>query len=167
MFPLADVLFSTEGIVVISTLMAGMAGTVVYVHRLLMENQAARIKAVETERDNWKALGLEAASVTLTAANNARIKEGRPPLKVLADVVPEHNSPVTPEQFRTAELATVRAAVVAATLDLGIDPRILPLQDKTQQVADKAAEVAVKAAEVAGEVKAATSPSAIDEPKEQ
>lgn len=152
--PILAVEFTTEGIAVIGLLLSALGGVVVYVHKLLMETQAARIKAVEVERDNWKALGMEAATVTLKAANNARAQRGQEPLQPLAAVVPEHNSPVTKAQIDTAEMATARATIVAATLDLGIDPRALPMEDRVTEVAVKAQEVAEKATKVAEDVKA-------------
>lgn len=139
---LADVSFSIESIAVVGTLLAFLAGTVTYVFRLLQENQKARFDALETELSNYKQLTREAVGNLRKAANNARAKQGLESLPELEDVVPEHSSPATAEQTATAELATLRAALVASTKDMGLDPRPVDPAVKAAEISDRAHELA-------------------------
>lgn len=103
-----------------------------------MAEQRAQLASMTADRDNWKQVGSEAVGNLRKAANAKRIREGKDPYEDLADVVPEHNSPVTEAQKQTAELATVRAALVAATKDLDLPPREMSISDQAVEVVVKA-----------------------------
>lgn len=139
---LADVSFSTEALAVIAALLGAMATTVAFLYRNLDSNwrtQAEkaekafadekietekRLKALEEERDSWRQISVESVLDLQKVANRARMQTGRHPFTPMEPVVPEHNSPATDEQKATADLATVRAALVAVTKDLGLETRL-------------------------------------------
>lgn len=111
--------FSTEGIVIISTLLASLAGAITYVFKLLMQVQKEKfelaIKLLEEQKKSYREIAEE-------AVNAAEVRIG-PRLPRVAAVVPEHNSPTTPQQQETADIVTLRARVTAITLAEGLPPR--------------------------------------------
>lgn len=173
---LADVTFSTEGIVVISTLLGAVTAALGFIFRLLITNyekaatraevdHARERDSLKTERDNWRQVGEEAVdNLQIVARKKGALTRVAP----LAAVVAEHNSPATEEQLQTAALATTRAALVAATLALELPPRPLALNaaEAKGNIAGKAAIVSVLAAEVSSELKAVSEGLNAVEPKE-
>lgn len=49
--------------------------------------------------------------------------QGKKPPEILAPVVPEHSSPISPRQQLAADIATSRAALTAIDLAIGYPPR--------------------------------------------
>lgn len=122
--------FSTEGIAVIGVLMAALSGAVALLFRSLMTSMSQQVKAAEAERDSYKAdrdsyksMAIEAIENLEGAINRALEAKGKPRIRPLAAVIPEHSSPVTPGQEVTADISTMRARLVAATLIQGLPAR--------------------------------------------
>jgi hypothetical protein len=77
------------------------------------------LKNMTDERNSYKELAHEATkNLELAAAAS-----GSPLPAPVAPVIPEHSSPSSQRQRDTAELQTMRARLVAATLHLGLPPR--------------------------------------------
>lgn len=91
------------------------------------EKQAAefirQLNEKENETKSYKEISIEVTRHIETLANAKRAAEGKPPFKPVAPVVAEHSSPMTDEQKRAAELQTIRAQVVAASLILDLPAR--------------------------------------------
>lgn len=93
---------------------------------LVTEAAAHRAADVLAEQASYQQIALEAVQNLEAVTNTARREHGEPPLVILAPVVAEHQSPTTDRQQATAEVATLRARLVAATLTLGLPPRDTP-----------------------------------------
>lgn len=78
----------------------------------------AALDELRTQRDVYKAIADRAVARLEQEANDNRGLRGLPPFAPMAPVIPEHTSPVTERQKEDAEQATLRARVVAATLEL-------------------------------------------------
>jgi hypothetical protein len=139
---LADVVFTTEGIVTIGALLSATTGAVVYVFRLLLAEKdtaraaaaaaatielerakaegATRLKDKEDASKSYKEIAAEAVAALEKKAEE-RLGSALP--AKIAPVVPEHSSPVSVAQQEAADLQTLRARVTAATLALGLPAR--------------------------------------------
>lgn len=113
---LADITFSAEGVAVIGVLLTALSGTVAYLFKL-------SIKTKDEQLAIYKKLSDEAIAVAEIAAIRERRRRGLAPHDKKAPVVPEHDSPVTPEQQETADAASQRARLVRARLELGFNAR--------------------------------------------
>jgi hypothetical protein len=80
--------------------------------RLLMGEQSSAVTS-------YRQMANDAVSKLEIAAARDRATRGDAPYVPLAPVVPEHNSPVSPGQQEAADVQTMRARLVAASLDLG------------------------------------------------
>lgn len=76
-------------------------------------------KTAESKAKSYEEIGTEAVGHLESLAP----KKAQKPVKPLARVVPEHNSPTSMSQKDVADLQTLRARLVAATLELGLPPR--------------------------------------------
>lgn len=145
MDPSGDIRFSPAGLAVIGTLLTALAATVRKLYldglaanaarydQLLKESAADKTEAardrdareadLKKERDTVRNMLVSAVANLEIAAGQARKLRGIAPLDKVADVVPEANSPPTQEQIDTADLATLRARLTAASLSLGLPPR--------------------------------------------
>jgi hypothetical protein len=130
---IAEISFSTEEVVIIGTLLATVTGATSYIFKLLIDNYASRLAEKESQLQNWKQIASEAVVNLHKVAKEKRASEGMPPYVPLVPVVPEHNSPATMRELETAELQTVRASLVAATKDLGLEPRSWPIPEGGEQ----------------------------------
>lgn len=128
---------NTAAMVVVAAVVGALASAVTYLFTMLTANRSAELanqkaiyeKQLEVERSNtssWREMTLELGINIEKAVNRKRAANGLPPFKELAPIVPEHSSPVTKKQQQTAEIATMRARLVAATKELGIEPREAP-----------------------------------------
>lgn len=134
-----------------------------------------RAKDAEIEEQRAKAkdsasVAADAVRVMQVAVDRKREAEGLPAVKPMADVKPEHQSPVTEAQAATAQQATLRAAVTAAALELGVAGRAKPPAptDAEGDAVHADAELISKAAAVAAvlAIPAAADPAAEPEKKE-
>lgn len=118
---LADVSFTTEGILVIGGLLTFLAGAIGYIFRLLMQANDALVKlaAEKSQTKSFKDM-LEDAMLILETRNAAK---GIVAPKPLVAVVPQSNSPPTEEQKATAEIATAQARMTAIKLAMGLPAR--------------------------------------------
>lgn len=120
---LADATFSTEAIVVASALLVGLSGAVVVIFKMLIAAKDEQLKDSESRAQSYKEMAEEAIKNLEAKVNELRSASGRPNFPVVPDVVPEHNSPTSPKQQATADLQTLRARLVAATVQLGLPAR--------------------------------------------
>lgn len=117
----AEVTFTTEGIVAIAGLLSALAGAVVYVFKLLMKAKEDQI-ALALEKSRTKSYQ-EMLDESMAILEHRLQKSGVPVPRQIAAVVPEHNSPTTPEQEATAKLQTDRARLTELTLIAGLPAR--------------------------------------------
>lgn len=123
---LADVTFSTEGIVIIGVLLAALVTAIGILHKLTIASWEGRIadkdKQLELERSKNKSYN-EIADEAVRALKTLNDINGKTYVRSLAPVVPEANSPPTQEAIKTAELQTLRAQLTAETLRAELPPR--------------------------------------------
>lgn len=93
--------------------------------REALATEALERRATDTaaHRESYQQIAAEAVEHLEEATNQALAARGEPPLVVVAAVVPEHSSPVSPQQKNTALVATLRARLVAVMAALGLPPR--------------------------------------------
>lgn len=109
-----------------SVLIAGIVGLFwLYTRNLL--SQIAELKSENASFENMLKQNLFAAE---TAVNRNLTLQGKPPFEALAPVVPEHSSPITVKQSRTANLATYRARTVRVRKLLDLPPETIDEADK-------------------------------------
>lgn len=146
----SDVSFSTEAVVAVTLLLTSLGGAVGYIFKLLMKSKddqialaaaTAKIQAEATLKESYKEIAEEAVAAGEAKANKERAKEGKGPLRILAPVVPEHSSPVSPLQEATANVASLRARVTAVTLDFGFPPREPTKPLPNSELIDRVAEL--------------------------
>jgi hypothetical protein len=120
---LADVTISTEAGLAISGLLITLTGAIGVIYKQLIKNQEQQISnydkqllEMKSQRDSYRQIGDEAVRVLEQKINKDREVAGKQPFPVIASVVAEHNSPVTEAQQDAADLATLRAKMVAAKL---------------------------------------------------
>lgn len=121
---IADVVFSTEGMIVISALVAALATAVGALFKMLMISHARELADMKEQRDSFREIGAEATDKLVLVSIEKAKRDGKTIIPALAAVVPEHNSPTTQKQQEAAELQTMRAKLTAATLQLGLPPRL-------------------------------------------
>ena len=121
---LADISFTTEGMVAIGALLSALVTAVVTLHRTLMASKDKHIEEMRDQRDSYKEIATEAVSAMEVGVNAKRAGRGFGPTPHVPAVVPEHNSPTTRKQQDTADLQTMRARLTAATLELGLPARV-------------------------------------------
>lgn len=92
----------------------------------LSHEESQRMATLQANHDAYREMAAEAVANLEVAAAHAREIRGEPPMVAVAPVVPEHSSPVTPDQQATASRATLRAQLVASTRDLNLPPREAP-----------------------------------------
>jgi hypothetical protein len=96
-------------------------------------DEATAHRAADETADSvaYRQIADEAVANLEASINQTREERGEPPLATLAPVVPEHSSPTTAHQREAADLATLRARLVASTLALGLPPREQPSEPMT------------------------------------
>lgn len=107
---------------IIAALFAGVIGF--YVVRMQAKN--SEIKALNSRQTSLEEIADEALTSLEVVAVEKSKEIGKPIPKKLAAVVAEHNSPTTKKQEKDAELSTLRARLVAATLQLDLPAREAP-----------------------------------------
>jgi len=146
-------LFADVTIIEAGAIIFPLSGAVGIIFKLLIESYKSRIASVESEAKSWKEMYAEAIDVVESKVNEKRADSGKQPFTVIAPIVPEHSSPVTEEQQKTADLQTARARLTAATLALGLPAReagtpvgespvvtMADLKDAVDQIPEKTAE---------------------------
>jgi hypothetical protein len=121
--PIRDVSYSTEEVLIVTGLIGGLVTALVAVHKLLIASLAAQLVAANARAENYAEMANAAIDNLEAAVNANRAAQGRGPTAIVPPVVAEHNSPVTEAQQHTADSATMRARLVAATAALGLPPR--------------------------------------------
>jgi len=120
---LADILISTETMAVFGVVVGSLVGAITFLFTTLMTVRAAELTAMKSDRDSWREMAEELGVNIEKAVNRHRASKGLPAFTAMAPVVPEHSSPVTDKQQQAADIGTMRARLVAATKELGLEPR--------------------------------------------
>ena len=120
---LSDISLSTEAIAVIGVLMGGLCSAVVVVFKLLMATKERQLADMQSQRDSYKGIANESVRTMEDLANRVRTEQGKPAFTAIAAVVPEHSSPPSEAQKQAAELQTLRARIVAATLNINSETK--------------------------------------------
>jgi hypothetical protein len=118
---IADIIFSTEALGVVGTLVAALSGVISYLFHHISKSNSREIRALTSERESYKGIARDALKHLESLINRDLAAKGAPPLILIAPVIPEHQSPSTPDQQEVAQLATLRARLVAAQLSLGVE----------------------------------------------
>ncbi len=118
---LADIVFSKEAIAVVGVLVTSLATTIGYLFRHISKSNQREIRALTAERESYKGIARDALKHLEMLINRDLAAKGAPPFRAMAAVVPEHQSPSTANQQEVAILATLRARLVAAQLNLGVE----------------------------------------------
>jgi hypothetical protein len=87
---------------------------------VIKSNLAARERS---RAQSFREISHEAVAAVETVAKMTSVNPDVPLVPAIAAVVPEHNSPTTVKQVEDAELQTLRARLVAATLATGLPAR--------------------------------------------
>jgi len=120
---LADISFSTEALAIIGGLGSGLVTAVIFLFKALMVAKEKQLADMTSSRESYKEMAAESIANIEVAVNRVRELNGEQKFKPLAPVVAEHRSPTGEVQKQQAELQTMRARLVAATLNLDIPPR--------------------------------------------
>lgn len=110
--------FSPAGIAVITVLLGSVAGALGVIFKLLMASKEAQLADMKGQRDNAIKVAEKAADSMEAEADRilARwAKVGIAIPKSVQPVEPDHNSPVTEQQQKDADYATVKARVAIAS----------------------------------------------------
>jgi hypothetical protein len=127
--------FSVDPAWVLTTFVAlgGVISGLFYIYKAQVDKQITDLqKQLEETKQLNKTLysvAEEGAKSALTMANYIRAKEGKPPVPLVAPVVPEGNSPPNATQREAALLATMRANLAAVKLATGQEARKEPTSD--------------------------------------
>lgn len=97
-------------------LVGGVCAAVPALFLALMKAHASALADLTDQRNTYKAIADRAVARLEEEATERHRREGAVPSLVIAPVLPEHASPVTPRQQETADIATLRARLVAAEL---------------------------------------------------
>ncbi len=118
---LADVIFSPEAIGVVGVLMTALSGTVAFLFQHISKSNLREIRALVAERESYKGIARDALRHLEAVVNRDLAARGSPPFVAIAPVLPEHQSPASASQQEAATLATMRARLVAAEKNLGVE----------------------------------------------
>ncbi len=117
--------FGPGEIGVVTLLLGAVAGALVFIFRLLLKAKDEQIAREREDTKDYRAIAVDAAKALAVATDRVQLAPGRQNVPALAPVIPERHSEVTEEQIDTANKATLRAVVTAATLKLGLPPRTI------------------------------------------
>jgi hypothetical protein len=118
MFFADDVSFSVAGIAIITTLLGAVAGALVIIFRLLMAAKDQQIADIKEQRESYKKVAERTVATLEQVSNQKVIDGGGVPIPKIAPIVPESNSPTTPSQQFSADLETLKARQLVASLVL-------------------------------------------------
>lgn len=121
-----NVNFGLGELAVIGTLLTAVVGALTVIFKLLMAAKDAALADAKATGENYKSVANDAVRIMQAALIKQKEAEGQVGIRQLAPVQPEHQSPVTEVELTTANQATLRAAVTAAALELGLPPRSNP-----------------------------------------
>lgn len=113
---------------------AALGATVSFIFGLLLKSWNDRLKEKDDQLSSYKSISTAALFAADEAIKQLAICTGKPIPAMLAPVIAEHASPITPRAARRADIATDRARVVAQYVWLGIDP--VKVTDAVAQVGD-------------------------------
>lgn len=134
---LSDVTFSTEGIGVITVLIGGLVGALVFVFKMYVSNRDAQDLAKEKLREkeqaeldgfrkSYQEIAIEATKAARVIADREMVRLGKPPVAVVAQVVSESHSPSTSKQREDALVQSMRAQLAAVKISTEQPPREEP-----------------------------------------
>ncbi len=110
-------------------LIGGVVAAVPVLFAAYVKSQAAGMMELERQRDSYKGMADRAILRLEQEVADRRAREGFPAVVPVAPVLPEHQSPVTANQQETADMATLRARLVAAELGSSPLPPLPPPED--------------------------------------
>lgn len=119
--PIADVTLSTEAIVMIGALLSALTVTVSVLFKMLIATKDAQLQDEKIQRRAYQDVAEEAVNILDERVTTHLRETGQPVVASIAPVIPEHSSPATIQQVKTAEFATLRARLVANKLALSDD----------------------------------------------
>lgn len=126
---MSDFTISPAALVVIAPMVAGLfwllMGAKDKHYEAVVKSKDDQILELNYRIDALTGIAKSSTSASEIATNRLRAREGKPPLHRIADVVPEHSSPVTPKQEAAGELATLRARVAAVATELDLPLRTI------------------------------------------
>lgn len=152
---LADITLSTEAAVAIGVMFGALSGAVAW-------GVKGWIGSLTADRDSWQNIALSNTDDLERVANKLRRSKGQAPIKTLAAVIPESNSPPTEKQIQTANISTVRARQAMLRVDLDLPAQqegngtslVAEIADNMKDKVDESAEdIKDKVDESANEIK--------------
>lgn len=108
-------MFSLEGVLVIGGLLLVVVGLAFFIIRMYFIS-------LVNDRNSWRSIAIVATDNLERKVNAERFINSRPAFIPLKDVLPERSSPATAQQKETACIATMRARITAAAVELGLEP---------------------------------------------
>src|ERR1041385_2988656 len=99
-----------------------LAGAVAIIFRLLQMSNERQVLDITADRNSYRQIAEEAVRQLEQARNQVRERRGQAPFTTFAPVQAEHSSPVKEQQIETAHIATLRARLIAAVLDIRQEP---------------------------------------------
>lgn len=124
----------------VSAIVTALAGAVVVLFKVIMKAHNEQVASLSR-------MLLQSLNIAEVTANRKRAAEGKPPLEVLADVVPEHTSPPTTKQVISADTETIKARVAKVGLELEVPP-LTDIEKKMLVITGDKMEVTTLSAEV-------------------
>jgi hypothetical protein len=118
MFFADDVSFSVAGIAIITTLLGAVAGALVVIFKLLMAAKDQQIADIKEQRESYKKVAERTVDTLEQVSNKKVIDAGGVPVPKISPIVPESNSPTSPAQQFSADLETLKARQLVASLVL-------------------------------------------------
>lgn len=115
---LADITVNTETMVVVSAVVGALATAIVFLFGLVISGLRSQLADANADTASWMQMAKEAMGNLEIASAKIRSLTGAPQPPALIAVVPEQSSPPTKQQESTADIATMRARLVAANLNL-------------------------------------------------
>lgn len=101
---------------------AALVAAIGVLFRLVIKGYTDQLEDKDTEIVSLRSILKASLFATEVATNKLLALQDKPAIVPVAPVVAEHSSPTTPAQAKTADLATMRARVVASFVALDLPP---------------------------------------------
>lgn len=112
-----------------------------FAYRLKMQEMQGRLTWESNQKESYRSIAKDSLGINEANVNKQLVKEGKPPLVPIADVIAEYQSPVTREAQEAADLQTARKRLVDVQLAMGIPARESgPPETEPQRAARQAVE---------------------------
>ena len=123
---LADITVNTETMVVVSGVVGALVTAIVFLFFMVLKGYQDALTEEKADTASWKQMAVEAMGNLENATVKIRELTGAPQPPALIAVIPERSSPPTEKQVATADIATMRARLVAANLNMGLEEKEEP-----------------------------------------